>query len=109
MFKEASKDGENKNACGFFKGASEVPMYSSDVAYPEYQEAYFYYLFGCSQMDCYGVIDFEEEKTILFVPKLDNYYKIWMTVSTLEEQQKKYHLVDAIRYVEQIEEYFKEK
>jgi hypothetical protein len=48
MFKEAAKDGLPKNACGFFKGASEVPMYSSDVAYPEYQEAYFYYLFGCT-------------------------------------------------------------
>jgi hypothetical protein len=36
-------------------------------------------------MDCYGVIDFEQEKTILFVPKLDNFYKIWMTVSSLEE------------------------
>lgn len=109
MFKEASKDGLPKNACGFFKGGSEVPMYSSDCAYPEYQEAFFYYLFGCPQMDCYGVINFEEEKTILFVPKLDNYYKIWMTVQTLEEQQTQYHLIDEIRWVDQIEEYFKEK
>jgi len=29
-----------------FKGASEIPIYSSDINYPEYQEAYFYYLTG---------------------------------------------------------------
>ena len=57
-----------------------MPIYSSDVNYPEYQEAFFYYLFGVPEMDCYGVIDFENEKTFLFVPRLDNYYKIWMTV-----------------------------
>jgi hypothetical protein len=54
-----SKMGEdNQNSIAFFKGASEVPLYSSDVAYPEYQEAFFYYLFGCIEMDCYGVVDF---------------------------------------------------
>ena len=70
---------QNK-AVGVFKGASEVPLYSSDVSYPSYQEAYFYYLFGAIEMDLYGVIDFTEEKAILFVPRLNNLYKIWMTV-----------------------------
>jgi len=62
-----------------FRGASEVPLYSSDVNYPEYQEAYFYYLFGVHEMDCYAIIDFHNEKAVLFAPKLDNLYKIWMT------------------------------
>jgi len=43
---------------GFFQGASAVPLYSSDFDYPEYQEAFFYYLFGVIEMDCFGVIDF---------------------------------------------------
>ena len=35
---------KGEHIIGFFKGASEVPMYSGDVPYPEYQEAFFYYL-----------------------------------------------------------------
>lgn len=80
MFKKQQGDKLPKNAVGFFKGSSEVPLYSSDVCYPEYQEAFFYYLFGAEEMDCYGAIDFENEKAVLFIPRLDNLYKIWMTV-----------------------------
>ncbi len=76
---------------------------SSDFNYPEYQESYFYYLFGVTEMDCYGVIDFDTEKCIVFVPKLDNYYKIWMTVLDTEEYQKKYYLIDEIKFTESIE------
>jgi hypothetical protein len=80
MFKPEIKA---KEAIGFFQGASEVPLYSSDVAYPEYQEAFFYYLLGVTEMDCFAAIDFTNERSILFVPRLDNFYKIWMT--TLSE------------------------
>lgn len=109
FFKEATGDSLAKNAVGFFKGASEVPIYSSDVSYPEYQEAYFYYLFGVTEMDCYGVIDFHNEKSVLFVPKLDNYYKIWMTLMTLDDMKKKYPLIDEIYYTDDLEAYFKKQ
>jgi len=36
-------------------------------------------------MDCYGAIDFDKEEATLFVPKMDNYYKIWMTVMKVED------------------------
>ena len=75
-----------------FKGASEVPLYSSDVSYPSYQEAFFYYVFGAIEMDLYGLVDFNQEKAILFVPRLDNLYKIWMTVMKLEDYVAKYEL-----------------
>ena len=98
-----------KNAVGFFKGASEVPIYNSDVCYPEYQEAYFYYLFGAPEMDCYGVIDFAAEKSILFAPKLDNFYKIWMTTLSIDEWRVRYPLIDEIHYTDEIEAYFAER
>lgn len=107
MFKEAIGEKLPKNAIALFKGASEVPLYSSDVSYPEYQEAFFYYLFGATEMDAYGAIDFANEKAILFLPKLDNYYKIWMTVLTVDEYKKKYSLVDEIMFVDQMDEYLK--
>lgn len=62
-----------------------MPLYSSDVSYPEYQEAFFYYLSGVFEMDCYLLLDFNAEKTILFVPKMDNLYKIWMNTMTKED------------------------
>lgn len=107
MFKENQGENLPKNATGFWKGASEIPLYSSDVAYPEYQEAFFYYVFGVGEMDCYGAINFETEKTTLFIPRLDDLLKIWMTVMDKDAYKAKYPLIDDIQYVDQIEDYFK--
>lgn len=54
-------------------------------------------------MDCYGFLDFQQEKAILFVPKLDNLYKIWMTVMTKEDYATKYEI--EVRYIEELQEY----
>ena len=86
-----------------FKGANEVPLYSTDFCYPHYQEAYFYYLFGVAEMDCYGLIDFVQESAILFVPKLSNMCKIWMTVLTKDDFASKYGL--EVRYIDELQEY----
>lgn len=80
-----------------------MPLYSSDVSYPSYQEAFFYYVFGAIEMDLYGLVDFNQEKAILFVPKLDNMYKIWMTVMTKEDYQAKYDI--EVRYLDELKEY----
>jgi Xaa-Pro dipeptidase len=108
MFKDLQGENLPQNAIGLFKGANEVHLYSSDVSYPEYQEAFFYYLFGVTEMDSYAIIDFTNEKTILFLPKMDNTYKIWMTVWTLPEFKERYNLVDEIYFVEHLEQFIKE-
>ena len=54
-------------------------------------------------MDCYGLIDFTTEKAILFVPKMDNLYKIWMTLMTKEDFQTKYEV--EVKYLDELEEY----
>ena len=66
LFHEAVKTEEGDIA--LFRGASEVPLYSSDVSYPEYQEAYFYYLTGVNEMDCYLAVDLHNDIATLFVP-----------------------------------------
>jgi len=81
-----------KGDFALFRGASEVPMYSSDIRYPEYQEAYFYYLTGVVEMDCYLIVDLHEKKVTLFVPQLDNLYKIWMNIMKKEEFAAKYEI-----------------
>jgi hypothetical protein len=41
---------------------------------------------------CYGAINLETGEPILFVPRMNNLYKIWMTVRSKEDFQKKYEM-----------------
>ena len=91
---------DQNKAVALFKGINEVPLYSSDVSYPHYQEAYFYYIFGVSEVDCYGLLDFNAEKAILFVPKMDALYQIWMTVMSKEDFAAKYEI--EVRYIDEL-------
>lgn len=70
------------------------------------QDSNFWYLFGVNLADCYASIEVESGRTVLFAPKIDEGYKIWMTVFSLEEQREKFN-VDSVLYVSEIEEYLK--
>jgi hypothetical protein len=59
-------------------------------------------LLGAEEMDCYALIDLHKDHVILFVPQLDNLYKIWMNILTKEEASAKYGV--EVRYINQIEE-----
>jgi len=54
-------------------------------------------------MDCYGLVDFNKEKAILFVPRMDNMMKIWMTVMSSEDYATKYEL--EVKYIDELQEY----
>ncbi len=56
-------------------------------------------------MDCYGLLDLHNDHLILFVPRLDNLYKIWMNVLTKEDASQFYQV--EVRYVDEIEETLK--
>jgi len=56
-------------------------------------------------MDCYLLLDLYKDHTILFIPRLDNLYKIWMTVMTKEEFSAYYDL--EVRYIDELEEAIK--
>ena len=100
-----TREESKTNSIAFFKGLGEVSMYNSDTNYQFYQEGNFYYLFGIgTQPDCYGVLDLDSGKPILFVPQQSNLYKIWMTVLSKEDYQKEFEIED-VRYIEDMQGY----
>ena len=55
-------------------------------------------------MECYGFIDFEQEKLVLFVPRLNNLMKVWMVVMTKEDYTAKYGGLE-VHYMDDLEAY----
>ena len=103
LFKEKVQVNEQNKAVALFKGANEVPLHATDVSYPPYQEAFFYYIFGVTEMDCYGLLDFQQEKAILFVPKMGKLLEIWMTCLKKEDFATKYGL--EVHYINVLQEF----
>lgn len=56
-------------------------------------------------MDCYLIADLHNKKVILFVPQLDNLYKIWMNFITKEEYAEKYQI--EVRHMHELEDALK--
>lgn len=84
------------------QGGSEIPLYNSDITYVFRQEPYFMWSFGVLEPDCYGAVDVETGKSILFVPKLPEEYAIWMgSLMTFCDYQSKYK-VDQVCYKDDI-------
>lgn len=42
------------------------------------QESYFHWAFGVREPDCYGAIEVDTGKSILFIPELPEEYLVWM-------------------------------
>jgi Xaa-Pro dipeptidase len=40
------------------------------------------YLFGLEERNCYGVIEIDTGKQVVFIPRLSEDYKMWMIVRT---------------------------
>ena len=61
------------------------------------QESTFWYFFGVKESHCYALIHHDTGKAVLFVPKLDEGYKLWMYVKSLEQFMKDYD-VDQVMF-----------
>ena len=87
-----------------YKGIEEVPKNYDDINQVVEQESTFWYFFGVKESHCYGLIHHDTGKTVLFVPKFDEGYKLWMYVKSLEQFKKELD-VDEVIYETEMREY----
>lgn len=75
------------------KAGDEIPRYDADVPhFYFFQEANFYYLTGVLEPSLNAAIDFSSKTVTLFYDQPSNDTKVWQTVISKEEMQKKYKL-----------------
>ncbi|XP_063293730.1 xaa-Pro dipeptidase [Pelobates fuscus] len=67
-----------KGAIVLLQGGAQTQRYCTDTDILFRQESFFHWTFGVTESDCYGAIDVDSGKSILFVPKLPESYAVWM-------------------------------
>uniref|UniRef100_A0A7M4E945 Xaa-Pro dipeptidase n=1 Tax=Crocodylus porosus TaxID=8502 RepID=A0A7M4E945_CROPO len=91
-----------KNSIVLLQGGEDAQRYCTDTGIVFRQESYFHWTFGVTEADCYGAVDVDTGKSILFVPKLPESYAIWMGKIHLPEHFRKKYAVDEIYYNDEI-------
>ncbi|CAM5150991.1 unnamed protein product [Eretmochelys imbricata] len=91
-----------KNAIVLMQGGEEAQRYCTDTGIVFRQESYFHWTFGVTEPDCYGAIDVDTGKSILFVPKLPESYAVWMGKIHHPEYFRKKYAVDEVHYKNEI-------
>uniref|UniRef100_A0A674AZ70 Xaa-Pro dipeptidase n=1 Tax=Salmo trutta TaxID=8032 RepID=A0A674AZ70_SALTR len=73
-----AKDGVAPKSVVVLQGGEQKQRYCTDTDMLFRQESFFHWAFGVTEADCYGAIDVDTGKSILFVPKLPESYATWM-------------------------------
>ena len=95
-----------KNSIFFFKGEITRPLHDGDTDLITNQESNFFYLFGATEPDLYGIIEIDTGKTTIITQKIDPAYSLWMKVRDTQYFTTNYEVNDSI-YIDDIETYFK--
>uniref|UniRef100_A0AAX7VGK4 Xaa-Pro dipeptidase n=1 Tax=Astatotilapia calliptera TaxID=8154 RepID=A0AAX7VGK4_ASTCA len=70
-----AKDGVVPKSVVVLQGGEQTQRYCTDTDVLFRQESFFHWAFGVTEADCYGAIDVDSGKSILFVPKLPESYR----------------------------------
>jgi len=89
------------NGVIFLKGGITTYHHDTDKENLFRQESNFQYLFGVSEPDCYGAIDVASGKTILFVPRLDPEYAVWLGEIHPTDYFRRLYQVDEVHFTDE--------
>ncbi|KAJ7421542.1 xaa-Pro dipeptidase [Pitangus sulphuratus] len=88
-----------KNSVVLLQGGEETQRYCTDTGIVFRQESYFHWTFGVTEAGCFGAVDVDTGRSILFVPQLPESYAVWMGKIHPPEFFKKKYGVDEAHYV----------
>jgi Xaa-Pro dipeptidase len=80
------------------EGGKQETNYSSDTELLFRQESYFHWAFGVLEPDCYGAVEVDTGRSIVFMPELDESYAIWMGKIHPPEHFMKKYAVDEVHF-----------
>ncbi|XP_070762690.1 xaa-Pro dipeptidase-like [Enoplosus armatus] len=93
-----AKDAVVSQSVVVLQGGEQKQRYCTDTDLLFRQESFFHWAFGVTEADCYGAIDVDSGKSILFVPKLPESYATWMGEIFPKEHFKGKYVVDEVHY-----------
>ncbi|XP_005530175.1 PREDICTED: xaa-Pro dipeptidase [Pseudopodoces humilis] len=91
-----------KNSLVLLQGGEETQRYCTDTGIVFRQESYFHWTFGVTEAGCFGAVDVDTGRSILFVPQLPESYAVWMGKIHPPEFFKNKYAVDEAHYVTEI-------
>uniref|UniRef100_A0A672ZIV2 Xaa-Pro dipeptidase n=1 Tax=Sphaeramia orbicularis TaxID=375764 RepID=A0A672ZIV2_9TELE len=93
-----AKDGVVSQSVVVLQGGEQKQRYCTDTDLLFRQESFFHWAFGVTEPDCFGAIDVDSGKSILFVPKLPESYATWMGEIFSKEHFKQKYAVDEVQF-----------
>jgi Xaa-Pro dipeptidase len=98
-----------KNACVFLKSGEDPDIHAEDSPEKLFcQENNLWWVSGCEAPNCYAVIELASGNCTLFVTKMEESSKTWMTVLSDTDYTQRLE-IDTCLYLDSMESWFKEK
>eukprot|EP00055_Hartaetosiga_balthica_P002604 m.4569 g.4569 ORF g.4569 m.4569 type:complete len:508 (+) comp2255_c0_seq1:122-1645(+) len=91
------------------KGGEQLTRHDSDHEDLFRQESYFHWAFGVTEAGHVGAIDVDNNKSILFIPRLPQAYAVWMGEILPPSYFLNKYAVDEVFYVDEIPTVFADK
>ncbi|KAJ8281368.1 hypothetical protein GJAV_G00066850 [Gymnothorax javanicus] len=100
-----AKEGVVPKSVVVLQGGEQKQRYCTDTDVVFRQESFFHWAFGVTEADCYGAVDVDTGRSILFVPKLPESYATWMGKIHPREHFKEKYAVDEVQYTTDIADF----
>lgn len=91
------------------EGGEQLTRYDTDTEAVFRQESFFHWTFGVLESDCFGAVEIDSGKAILFIPRFPNEYVVWKGIIYPPEHFKEKYEVDEVFYTDEIADVLEKK